>query len=289
MITKQDSPLPKDIEVTVLQSVMVLLIAININEISAAHSYLQPLDGHENIYQYFKTLDQKGQQTKVVTYYIGKYGACTAAIRNVPAGVEGYNSTLLMTADQCFPNLSAIISVGVACGIKKEVKLCDVLVSTKVISYDKGSNGSEGYLPREATTVSPQIIKLFTQCKQWPNDAIRKRLNDNKISIPNVKSGIILNGPYYVDDPVMKTALGIKEAIGIEMERTGMFTDTQQSAANSIIVKAVCDFGHGKYNKIYQPTAALIAADLVYKCLSDPLAYEMFKGLCKLFVCIPIL
>ena len=283
MTTKDDVPLPKDIEAKVLQSVMVLLVAVNINETLAAHSYLQPLDGHENIYQYFKTLDQEGQQSKIVIYYIGKYGACTAAIRNVPAGVEVYNSTVLMMADQCFPNLSSIISVGVACGIKKKVKLCDVLVSTKIINYDKARDGSGGYLPREVTTtVSPQIIKLFTQCEQWPNDAIRKRLNKNKIAKPTVKSGVMLNGPYYVDDPVMKIALSIKEAIGIEMERTGMFGDTQQSMTNSIIVKAVCEFGDGKYNKEYQPTAALIAADLVHKCLSDPQVYEMFKGLCKL-------
>ena len=244
---------------------------------------MQPLDGHKNIYQYFKTLDQEGQQSKVVIYYIGKCGACIAAIRNVPAGVEVYNSTVLMMADQCFPNLSAIISVGVACGIKKKVKLCDVLVSTKVINYDKARDGSGGYLPREVTTtVSPQIIKLFTQCEQWPNDAIRKRLNKNKIAKPTVKSGVMFTGPYYVDDPVMKTALGIKEALGIEMERTGMFVDIQQSMTNSIIVKAVCEFGDGKYNKEYQPTAALIAADLVHKCLSDPQVHEMFKGLCKL-------
>ena len=282
MTTKDDVPLPKDIEAKVLQSVMVLLVAVNINETSAAHSYLQPLDGHENIYQYFKTLDQEGQQNKVVIYYIGKYGACTAAIRNVPAGVKVYNSTVLMMADQCFPNLSAIISVGVACGIKKKVKLCDVLVSTKVINYDKVRNGSGGYLPREVITVSPQIINLFTQCEHWPNYAIRKRLNKNRIAKPTVKSGVMLNGQCYVDDPVMKTALEIKEAIGIEMEGTGMFADIQQSMTNSIIVKAVCEFGDGKYNKEYQPTAALIAADLVHKCLSDLQVYEMFKGLCKL-------
>ena len=275
----KDVPLPKDIEAKVLQSVMVLLVAVNINETLAAHSYLQPLDGLENIYQYFKTLYQEGQQSTVVIYYIGKYGACTAAIRNVPAGVEVYNNTVLMMTDQCFPNLSAIISVGVACGIKKKVKLCDVLVSTKVINHDKASDGRE-----VTTTVSPQIIKLFTQCEQWPNDTIKRRLNDNNISTPNVKSGVILSGSCNVDDPVMNKILKkqFSKAVGIETEQTNLFADTQQSVTNSIIIKAVCDFGDGKNNEMYQPTAALIAADLVHKCLSDPQVYEMFKGLCKL-------
>ena len=285
MTTKEDVPLPKDIEAKVLQSVMVLLVAVNINETSAAHSYLQPLDGHENIHQFFNTLVQDGQQTKVVVYYIGKYGACTAAIRNVSPGLEVYNSTssVLMMADQCFPNLSAIISVGVACGIKKKIKMCDVLVSSKVINYDKTNDKSgAGLRGEDATTVSPQLTKLFTQCKQWPSDVIRKRLNDNEISIPNVKSGVILCGPYRVDDPVMKTASDISlfpEAIGIEMEGTHLFADIQQSVSNTIVVKAVYHFVDGKDTKSYQPTAALIAADLVHKCLNDPQAYEMFKGL----------
>ena len=285
MTTKEDAPLPKDIEAKVLQSVMVLLVAVNINETSAAHSYLQPLDGHKNIYQFFKTLDQDGQQTKVVIYYIGKYGTCTAAIRNVPPGFELYNNTIsvLMMVDQCFPNLSAIISVGVAYGIQEKVKVCDVLVSSKHIDYNKTRDKSRRCLHGgEATAISPQLKKLFTECEQWPNVAIRKRLNDNKILTPNVKTGIILSGPYHVDDPLMRPTVikkHVPEAIGIEIEGTHFLPETQLSIASTIIVKAVCDFVDGKDTKSYQPTAALIAADLVHKCLSDPQAYEMFKGL----------
>ena len=46
---------------------------------------------------------------------IGKYGACPAAITYVPHGFEVLISTL---ANQRFPNLCAIVSVGVACGIE---------------------------------------------------------------------------------------------------------------------------------------------------------------------------
>ena len=264
--------LPKDLESEVLQKVMVLLVTGNINEFLAAYSYLQPLDGHNNIYKYSRALNQQNQ---VVMYCIGKYGECLAAIRIVLPDVR-VDSSALMIADQCFPNLSAIISVGVACGIKRKAKLCDVLVSSKVVNYYKTSNDS----PREeAITISPQLIRLFTQYKQW-NNSYRQYLSHNKISTPNVKSGVILSGPYHVEDPVMKTSLDINsvaEAIGIEVEETHVFSGNQQSI---IIVKGVCNyFGDGKYNKLYQPTAALIAADLVCKCLSDPQVYEVFKGL----------
>ena len=274
--TEEDIPLPKILESKVLKKVMVLLIAVSITEISAVHSYLQPLDGHNSIYKYSKVVDQDVQQNKVIVYYIGKYGTWLAAIRNVPHGIEVDNNTLIM-ADQCFPNISVTISVGVACGIKKKVKLCDVLVSSKIVDHYKIRD------TQEAVIVSPQLVKLFTQHKQWLNDSIRKRLNYNKISTPNVKSGVILNGPYHLEDNVTKTSLDINmvpEAIGVEVEQTHVFPDIQQSTLNVIVVKTVCDFfGDGKYHKLYQPTAALIAADLVYRCLNDPQDYQVFKGL----------
>ena len=271
MNEKEGIPLPKDLECEVLQEVMVLLVTVNINEFLAAYSYLQPLDGHNNMYTYSKVLNQQNQ---VIIYYIGKYGECVAAIRIVLPDATRVDSSTLMIADQCFPNLSAIISVGVACGIKRKAKLCDVLVSSKVLNYYKTSDS----LPREeAITISPQLIKLFTQSKGWLNNVIRQYLNYNKISTPKVKSGAILSGPYHVEDPVVEDINSVPEAIGIEVEKTHVFSENQQYI---IIVKGVCDyFGDGKYTKLYQPTAALIAADLVYKCLRDPQIYEVFKGL----------
>ena len=40
-----------------------------------------------------------------------------------------------MIAYEVFPNLSATVSVGIACGIQKQVKFCDILVSSKVVYY----------------------------------------------------------------------------------------------------------------------------------------------------------
>ena len=274
MATQNIFPLPREIEAEVLQNVMVLLVNWNANESLATRSYLQPLDGHHYLYKF----DQGGH----VSYYIGKYGACPAA---VIGGFElhGSANTVSMMADQCFPNLGAIISVGVTCGIKDKVQLCDVLVSSKIINYDKERDEDGGYLPRgEPITVSHPLLKLFTAPVQWPNNTIKKRLNDNGKPMPNVRSGVILSGPYLVNDPAMKTTLAksfAHEVIGIEMKGTQLFTETQETMTSTIIVKAVCDFGNGKNNKEYQPTAALLAADLVHKCLSDPQALEILKGL----------
>ena len=277
--TKDAITLPKDIEMVVLKSVMVLVVTIDkINEASAIRCYLQPLDGHEYIYKYY----QDELKAEVIVYHIGKYGACQAAIRNIPPGIVHDNTSCVsMMADQCFPNLGGIVSVGVACGIKGKVEICDVLVSSQIINYDKVREEYEEYSPRgEAIAVSSQFNTLFTQPVQWPSDAIKKRLNNSGQHTPYVKSGVILSGPYLVD-PIMKKTLAknfAHEAIGIEMDGAHLFIANHHIGANIIIVKAVCDFGDGKNIKMYQPTAALLAADLVHKCLSNPQAPAMLKG-----------
>ena len=279
--------LPKDIEVEVLQNVTVLLSTIQTTKTSFFESvtrgYLQPLDGHKNIYAF----NQGGHQTELVTYYIGKYGACVAAIRYFSPGIEIHQttSTITMMASQCFPNLGAIINLGIVCGIKKKVQLCDVLVSSKVVNYDKEID--EHFTKGEPITVSSQLLKFFTQPVQWPDIAMKKYLKDHRQRIPNVKSGVIFSGPYPVDDPAMTKSLVEKfshEGIGIEMEANYPFAENQQTTVNSVIIKAVCDFGDGKYFAEYRHTAALLAADLVQKCLRDPHVAEFFKGLNNSYV-----
>ena len=275
-------PLPKDTENEILHSVMVLLVTMNLNESSAIHRYIQPLDGHKNVYMF----DQHGQNSKVITYYIGKYGACPAAIRDVLPRFEvcdSTDSTVPVMADQCFPNLGAIISVGVACGIAEDIKLCDVLVSSEVIVFE---NKDMLHFPNNETIkVSPQLCRLFTHPIQWPSYEIKKRLKDNGVQLPNVKSGLILSGPF-LDDIAMESLSKnfSNRVIGMEIKGTNLFTAKQQTIINSIIVKAVCDFGDGVNDEKYQPTAALLSADLVEKCLSDPQALEVLQGYTFVFV-----
>ena len=259
--------LPENTRDEVLQSITVLLVSTNIYETLATRSYLQSLDGHEAIYQF----DQDG---KAVIYYIGKYGACPTAVASIPHGFGVHISTL---ANRCFPNLCAIVSIGVACGIKGKVQMCDVLVSSQVVNFDKvpGDQISK----EKPFSVSPWLKQLFSQPAHWPDDTIKERLIKNHMTIPNVISGMILSGPTnYFDDPAVNGIIGnlSGEATGIEIQRAHYFTE---HTVNAVIVKAVCDFRDGKDNKEFQPTAALLAADWVHVCLSDRQASEKLKGL----------
>ena len=200
-----------------LQSVTVLLVGTNVNETSATQSYLQSLDGHEAIYQF-------NQDGKPVIYYIGKYGACPAAVTSVPHGFEVHISTL---ANQCFPNLCAIVSVGVAYGIEGKEEMCDVLVSSQVVDYD--NEPPDDQIPREEPfSVSPWLKELFSQPACWPDHAIWKRLAKNGIPKPNVMSGVILSGPtnHFAMNSIVTNLSG--KAIGIEMQKAS-------SLANSYI------------------------------------------------------
>lgn len=274
-----------------LEQIVVLLVTVNINETLATRSYLKPLDGHDKIYKFSKR-DDFNQLREVATYYIGKYGACPTAIRVIPPGsqVLGGAAAVPRMAFGCFPRLGAIIGVGVACGVEKKVKMCDVLVSSRVINYDQARAQNGRFIPRgQAIDASIYLHGLFTENVQWPNNSFKQRLNESKMPIPKIKSGVILSGPYLIDDPVMKELLitdFAREAIGIEMEGAYLFAAARPTTTDVIIVKAVCDFGDGKKNKVYQPTAALMAADWVYKQLSDtqvPHMVEAHKGITILF------
>ena len=273
--TKEDVPLPENMETEVLQSVLVVLVAVSINGTLATHCYLQPLDKHEYIYR-FEFVDQGGQS---IIYYIGKYGACPVAIRGITSTINMLDSANIkpMMTDRCFPNLTAIISVGVISGVRRKVKLCDVLVSSEIINCEK-STDSTGYLSkREKMTASSQLIKLLTEV-QWPNDEIKKRLKDNGMLLPNIIPGVILSLPQIIDDPALVTVVP-PTAIGIEMEGGHLFAEAQQTMVDTIMVKAVSGFLDGKNSDEYQSTAALVAVDLVYKSLSSHQTHEAFKGL----------
>ena len=250
---------------------MVLVVDVSI---SYTYGYLQPLDGHRNVYLF----NQGEQEAELGTYYIGKYGACPGAVSCVPG--ESYASTVHMMADQFFPNLAGIISVGVACGIKNKTQLFDALVSSKVINY---GNERHRYLPKgEAITVSSHLLKLFTQPVQWPNDEIKKNLTDDGVPMPNVKSGTILSGSYFVGDSAIQTLIKnfADKVIGIEMDGPDLFVENHQiTTTNTIIVKVVCDFGDGKNTESCKSTARLLSADLVHKTLNDPQAFETLRGL----------
>ena len=270
-----------DKQLNILDQVLLLLLTVNENEDYAAVCYLEPLPGHNKIFRYFQR-DDAGVQTQHAIYLIGKYGACPAAVRQIEPGAEiGGATTAPNLAFRCFKNLNAIIGMGVACGVEKEVELCDVLVANKVNNYDQARLEQGGPLSRGfALPTSDALSSIFKQTIMWPDGAIKERLYKCNVN-PKIKQGIILSGPYLIDNAKIKKELIQKfasEAIGIEMEAAYLFKGAQQVPTHMTIVKAVCDFGDGKKNKVFQPTAALLAANCVKQYLDEGAVKLLRRG-----------
>ena len=270
---KKISTLP-DEQSNILDEVVLLLLTVNDNENYAALCYLEPLPGHDEIFRYYQHEDA-GVQTQHAIYLIGKYGACPAAIRQTEPGAEIFGATIAPNlAFRCFKNLNVIIGMGVACGVEKKVKLFDVLVADKVYNYEPLSR-------RYVFSTSDLLSSIFRQEIMWPDDEIKERLEECNVK-PKIKQGIILSGPYlHIDDIKIKEELiqsFASEAIGIEMEATYLFKAAHQLPVHMTIVKAVCDFGDGKKNKDFQPTAALLAANCVKRYLDEGAVKMLRKG-----------
>ena len=249
-----------------------LLVVVNKKENFATRCYLKPLDGHTNVYQTTQRV-RHGNCIEHAIYQIGKYGACPAAIRIVPVFPKknGGGSIIPMMAYSYFPNLGAIIGVGVACGVKNKVKMCDVLVSQTIVNYDKEK--FEKGAGTEVLSASAFLSELFQQAVKWPDITIKNRLKENGMERPAIIPGKILSGPYLIDDTKNKKELienFASDVIGIEMEGAYLFAAIQDTNAHTIIVKAVCDFGDGSAQEKFHPTAALLAADCVNRFLDDP-------------------
>ena len=69
-------------------------------------------------------------------------------------------------------------------------------------------------------------------------------------------------------------------AVGIEMEGAGLIHCSPDSKYKIMIVKAVCDFGDGKKNKKYQPTAAMLAVECLKHYFSSPQLPKKFEEFC---------
>ena len=271
--------LPESIKDEVLNSISVLLVTIDTNEILSTQCYLRELYGHTNIYKFLKHIDIGGQKSKCITFYIGKYGLCPAAIGIVPNDHEIQESTSNFTVMvyECFPYLTTIVSVGIVGGIQRKVKICDILVSSKVVYNDK-KDADHGKTETKTIDISNKLIDIFNQPNGWPKKSIQERLKYNDISKPKVISGVILSGSHD-DDPTMTSEDIAPDVIGIEIKGTHLIKGALQNMVDIIIVKAVCSLDTEEYSETFQPTASLLAANLVYECLSSSQVQKSFEGL----------
>ena len=252
-----------------LKEVVLLVLTVSEIEHFGVLYYLEPLTGHTDIYEYMQLVND-GLQSKCAIYLIGKYGAIPTAVRQIEPGSAFDGATTAPNlAFRCFKSLNAIIGVGVACGVEKHTKLFDVIVASEVRNYDQARLDTAGTLNRGMTIRASKLLSsIFRQPIEWLDNETKERLDKCNVPEPKIKQGVILSGPYLINNSKVKNELiqnFAPEAIGIEMEATYLFRAACDTPIHMTIVKAVCHFGDGRKIKHFQPTAALLAANCLKK------------------------
>jgi nucleoside phosphorylase len=174
------------------------------------------------------------------------------------AGSSGSSGSEL-TAYDAFSAISPdfTIAVGICFGLKQGVQqLGDVLVSEKVTDYEMVRQGDEEI--RERGTKVPAASMLLSASR-----ALRAQYNEG---VPNVFHGEILSGMKLIDSTKFRTELALRfpDAIGGEMEATGIAASAERIKKDWIVVKAICDWAEGKGDG-EQKIAAKNAAEFALK------------------------
>jgi nucleoside phosphorylase len=175
----------------------------------------------------------------------------------------------LLTVHKAITDLSPneVIMVGIAFGIDPEKQsIGDVLVSNQLMLYELQRAGTKDenlqIIPRgDRPSASTQLVSCFKGVNLYRNKPKY-----------NVHFGLILSGEKLVDNvDLRQQLLDLEpEAIGGEMEGSGLYAACHDSRVNWIIVKAICDWADGKKSEnkeVKQKLAAKNAANFVLYAL----------------------
>jgi nucleoside phosphorylase len=137
----------------------------------------------------------------------------------------------------------AVIAVGIAFGLdESKQQIGNVLVATQLQEYDLSRINHDGTItPRgDKSSTSDTLLNRLRQC-----DAIQRRQSENW---PDVRFGLVLSGQKLVDNIDYRDSLKRMhgEAVGGEMEGSGLYVSATQGKVDWIVVKAICDWGHDK-------------------------------------------
>jgi nucleoside phosphorylase len=152
-------------------------------------------------------------------------------------------------------NPQAVIMCGIAFGLQKDKqKLGDILISQKLEYYESQKvDYQKGQISRgDRITASARLLDRF-------------RAGDIDWGGAKTHFGLFLSGEKLVNDPIFRDSLKKMEpeAIGGDMEGSGLYTAARDAGVEWIVVKAICDWADGSKNDNAQSMAAHNAAQFV--------------------------
>ncbi len=180
-----------------------------------------------------------GDSTYLDLGSLGGVSACLARSEMGAEGPGGSSLTIFEAIERLSP--SAIIMVGIAFGMNPEKqRIGDVLVSRQLMNYASQRVGTGSGVEPELTPRGDRItasIRLLD----------RLRYAELGWSSAPVRFGLIVSGPSLVDNYDYRRQLQQieREAIGGEMEGSGLYAAAQRKKIDWVLVKAICDWADG--------------------------------------------
>lgn len=169
----------------------------------------------------------------------------------------------------------AIVMLGIACGLRPgEQHIGDILVSQKIMIYDHVK------IAPNPTTSTPEIQPRGDRVSASPRLLDRFKSGHRDINfdaweyIPQIHFGLVLSGNSLINHTAFLEHLQklAPDALGAEMEGSGLYSAAWRSKIDWILVKAISDWGDGNkdLNKTaYQQRAAASAARFVLETLAQ--------------------
>jgi formylglycine-generating enzyme required for sulfatase activity/nucleoside phosphorylase len=204
-----------------------------------------------------------------VTYFdLGQHGGNHIIHTVCEMGAGGVGASQQRTRDAIDHwQPRAVIAVGIGFGMDESKQaIGDVLVSTQIQDYELGRLNHDG-------TVTPRGDKPGSA------DNLRNRLRQVDIAEgrrakgwPKVRFGLVLCGQKLVDNLDYRQSLKslFTEAIGGEMEGSGVYAAVSAKHVDWIVIKAICDWGHDK-NHAEKDAWQILAANNAARVLKTAL------------------
>ncbi len=206
------------------------------------------------------------------TYFVAMFGKITiVVIRLGSTGVINPDSATLTVKELADVwKIPIVIAVGIAMGMKPETQILgDVLISKTIQNYNVTKLTESGVIHRSSRPNASHILSdRFVSCIDW-------KFAREDGSLCKMHSGLILTGGSLVNQ--MKFTKNLKknfpDAIGNEMEASGIWAVSESMRIEWLVVKGICDWGENK-NDEYQELAAASAVSICKKVLSEENAFD---------------
>jgi len=157
-----------------------------------------------------------------------------------PGGPSG--ATLTIEESIRLLNPSAVIMVGIAFGVSESKQnIGDILVSKQLIQYDLQRVGTDSNNEQEISLRDDRPSASHRMLQRFRAAAIYWQ------TPPIVEFGSILSGAKLIDNQDFRDQLlrFAHEAIGGEMEASGLYAVAQRKKVDWIVIKAICDWADG--------------------------------------------